>query len=140
MTIENKKKIINFLTSEAGSHDYTINRREAKELGLNINIPNEEEYENIKSIYDDISLELQLNTPFDPFSILLSNNKAEYNIHRILIESVSGGKDVYLSDGTLIRLKMPIINNMPQPLNPNIMQEYIEQIQNIIKFEGWKHE
>ena len=57
-----------------------------------------------------------------------------------MIESVSGGKDVYLSDGTLIRLKMPIINNMPQPLNPNITQEYIEQIQNIIKFEGWKHE
>ena len=134
------KKIINFLTSEAGSHDYTINRREAKELGLNINIPNEEEYENIKSIYDDISLELQLNTPFDPSSILLSNNKAEYNIHRILIESVSGGKDVYFSEGTLIRLKMPMINNMPQPLNPNITQEYIEQIQNIIKFEGWKHE
>lgn len=135
-----QKKIINFLTSEAGSHDYTINRREAKELGLNINIPNEEEYENIKSIYDDISLELQLNTPFDPSSILLSNNKAEYNIHRILIESVSGGKDVYFSEGTLIRLKMPMINNMPQPLNPNITQEYIEQIQNIIKFEGWKHE
>lgn len=135
-----QKKIINFLTSEAGSHNYTINRREAKELGLNINIPNEEEYENIKSIYDDISLELQLNTPFDPSSILLSNNKAEYNIHRILIESVSGGKDVYFSEGTLIRLKMPMINNMPQPLNPNITQEYIEQIQNIIKFEGWKHE
>lgn len=70
MTIENKK-IINFLTSEAGIHDYTINRREAKELGLNINIPNEEEYKNIKSIYDDISLGLQLNIPFDQFSILL---------------------------------------------------------------------
>ena len=135
-----QKKIINFLTSEAGSHDYTINRREAKELGLNINIPNEEEYENIKSIYDDISLELQLNTPFDPSSILLSNNKAEYNIHRILIESVSGGKDVYFSEGTLIRLKMPMINNMPPFVNSNIMQEDIEQIQNIIKFEGWKHE
>lgn len=48
---------------------------------------------------------MQLNTPFDPFSILLYNNKAEYNIHRILIESVSGGKDVYLSDGTLIKIK-----------------------------------
>lgn len=117
-----QKKIINFLTSEAGSHDYTINRREAKELGLNINIPNGEEYENIKSIYDDISLELQLNTPFDSSSILLYNNKVEYSIHRILIESVSGGKDVYLSYGTLIRLKMPIINNISKPLNPNIVK------------------
>lgn len=34
---EKTKKIIAFLCSESGSHDYTINRREAKnELGLNI--------------------------------------------------------------------------------------------------------
>ena len=30
------KAIIDFLCSESGSHDYTINRREAKELGLAI--------------------------------------------------------------------------------------------------------
>ena len=83
---------------------------------------------------------MQLNTPFDPSSILLSNNKSEYNIHRILIESVSGGKDVYFSEGALIRLKMPMINNIPPFSNSKIMQEDIEQIQNIIKFEGWKHE
>ncbi len=35
---------------------------------------------------------------------------------------------------------MPIINNMLPFVNSNIMQEDIEQIQNIIKFEGWKHE
>lgn len=50
------KDIISFLCSDSGSHDYTINRREAKNsLGLNIEKPDDEMYGIIKAIYDDIS-------------------------------------------------------------------------------------
>lgn len=43
------KQIIDFLCSDSGSHDYTINRREAKNtLGLNIIKPDEELYKLIK--------------------------------------------------------------------------------------------
>jgi hypothetical protein len=53
------QQIISFLCSDSGSHDYTINRREAKEsLGLNVEKPSIEEYAIIKKIYDDISDEL----------------------------------------------------------------------------------
>jgi hypothetical protein len=38
------EKIIDFLCSDSGSHDYTINRREAKDLGLNIIKPDEKMY------------------------------------------------------------------------------------------------
>jgi ClpP class serine protease len=31
---DNRKKIISFLSSDSGSHDYTLSRREAKTLGL----------------------------------------------------------------------------------------------------------
>lgn len=53
--IEKVDKIVNFLCSDSGSHDYTINRREAKnELGLVIDKPNDDLYMIIKKIYDDI--------------------------------------------------------------------------------------
>ncbi|KAK6020231.1 hypothetical protein OSTOST_14119, partial [Ostertagia ostertagi] len=42
---DNVPKVISFLCSESGSHDYTIYRKEAKEeLGLNVEKPNEELY------------------------------------------------------------------------------------------------
>lgn len=59
------KKIIAFLCSESGSHDYTINRREAQnELGLNVKKPSPEQYELIKKLYDDINDELLFSKPF----------------------------------------------------------------------------
>src|SRR5262249_44868892 len=36
---ERVEAVIQFLTSESGSHDYTINRREGRELGLKIESP-----------------------------------------------------------------------------------------------------
>ena len=39
-----RKNIIEFLCSDSGSHDYTINRREAERLGLNIEKPSYEFY------------------------------------------------------------------------------------------------
>ena len=41
---EKSEKIIDFLCAESGSHDYTINRREAKEMGLKVETPSEELY------------------------------------------------------------------------------------------------
>ena len=53
--------VIKFLCSESGSHDYTINRREAKiALNLNIQKPTENQYNLIKELYDDFSEELEL--------------------------------------------------------------------------------
>src|SRR5579883_2031384 len=40
-----RKKIIDFLCSESGSHDYTIDRREAKQMGLQVEHPSQALYD-----------------------------------------------------------------------------------------------
>ncbi|MGH8556764.1 MAG: SDH family Clp fold serine proteinase [Methylococcales bacterium] len=64
-------KILAFLCSESGSHDYTINRREGRnELHLPIVTPNTTQYKIIKAIYDDIAQELDFSSPYDPNVVL----------------------------------------------------------------------
>lgn len=82
--IEKEKipKVINFLCSESGSHDYTINRREAKEeLGLNVEKPDDELYAVIKAIYHDIETELQLRNPHNVNLLLAHQSPCQYIIY-----------------------------------------------------------
>ena len=128
-------KIISFLCSDSGSHDYTIYRNEAKDdLGLNIQKPNDEQYSKIKNLFEDIRNELELLQPFNANLVLGANSNSNYICRRALIESINGGTDVYVTDGTLIKN----IQSIPQqsPLPP--IQRTI--IENQMNFEGWKHE
>lgn len=118
---EKIKKIIAFLCSESGSHDYTINRREAREeLGLNIAKPTSEQYTIIKKIYDDINEELMFNTPFQITSI-----NGSYVVRRSLLESISGGSHYFSTEGVVSR---------------GTTQDGRVAIQNQVKFEGWRHD
>ena len=48
-------KIVSFLCSDSGSHDYAIYRNEARdELGLTVEKPNDEQYQKLKAIFEDI--------------------------------------------------------------------------------------
>ncbi|PIB35698.1 serine protease [Reichenbachiella sp. 5M10] len=125
---QNEDEIIKFLCSESGSHDYTINRKEAKNLGLNIEKPSMELYRIIKDIYDDIEKELQMRSPFDPNILLGTSNQNSYQLRRALIESIDYGTDVFLSEGTIIR----------QVVQQQGGQRAI--IQDNRTFEGWKRE
>jgi len=121
-------KVISFLCSESGSHDYTIYRKEAKEeLGLNIEKPDDDLYKVIKEIYQDIENELELRTPYNPNHILnaTTTNTADYQLRRALIESTTGGCDVFVSEGQLGRVTLP---------NGQV------GIQDNRVFEGWKYE
>lgn len=114
------KKIIDFLCSESGSHDYTINRREAqRDLGLNIKQPTDIQYNIIKSIFDDISDELRLTQQFR-----FEDVNGMYIVRRCLLESIVGGSDYFSTEGQVLH-----------PPHPG---------QNIIQhkrlFEGWRHE
>jgi hypothetical protein len=136
------ESLLKFLCGESGSHDYTINRKEAKdELGLSIEEPNESLYKLISSIYDDIAAELELTTPFDPNSYLGAAGTKNYTFPRALIESIAGGSDVFLSEGLLTKTKiqpgMPGMPAMPGiPGMPGIVQELIQDTRS---FEGWRH-
>lgn len=121
-------RIISFLVSESGSHDYTIDRREARdELGLNIIKPDDTLYAIIKSIMDDIRAELELNSRYDPNQLLANNNHVEVELRSGLIESYAGGSHVFITKGNLIK-------------NPQTPQMPFTSIQFDKIFEGWKHE
>ncbi|GHV94190.1 peptidase [Spirochaetia bacterium] len=121
-------KIINFLCSASGSHDYTIHRREARdELGLNIITPSEDLYNIIKDIYDDIRNELQLTSAYNPNQILGAEQNKPYSIKRALLESIIGGGNYFVSDGILTQQMMQI--------QPGMMQQVINDQRT---FEGWR--
>jgi len=124
------EKILSFLCSESGSHDYTIYRQEARdELGLNIESPSEELYAIIKKIYDNIANDLQLTIPYNPNLLLSEQNQVGYNFERALVESVFGGSHRFTSEGRLIKQQI----TLPQ----GIVQDAIQDIRT---FEGWKYE
>jgi len=127
------QQIIAFLCSDSGSHDYTINRREARNsLGLKIETPNTEMYAIIKSIYDSISEELEFNIPFDLGKIAQSGT-GEYTVKRGLIESVEGGCDCFITQG---RLKAVNIDPNQFGLHATMPQQGVQDER---IFEGWKH-
>ena len=119
------EKILNFICSESGSHDYTINRREAKsELGLNVKNPTKDEYKTIKSLFDDFFNELELNNPFTADVFLGNENEKDYSFKRVLIESIYRGSDYCVTEGKLSKIPM-------QQGNIIDSKKY---------FEGWRHE
>lgn len=128
-------KIVSFLCSDSGSHDYAIYRNEARdELGLSIEKPDDEQYSKIKAIFDSVRDELRLLEPFNHNLELGSNTTANYACRRVLLESLEGGTDVYVSKGTLVKTTQTI--NQGHGLPP-INRSAIE---NQLNFEGWKHE
>ncbi len=118
---EKIRKIIDFLCSESGSHDYTINRREAKnDLGLNVIKPTEEQYSIIKKIYSDINDELLFSKPFR-----ITDINGAYCVRRSILESIIGGADFFSTEGEVIRGTLP---------------DGQVAIQNRVDFEGWRHD
>lgn len=122
-------KITAFLCSESGSHDYTINRREARDnLGLKIEKPDDTLYDLIKKIFADIRNELQLNTPYNPTALLGQNNQVDYSLSRCLIESVSNGSHRFISEGILRKTQLQI--------QPGVIKNAIDDQRT---FEGWRY-
>lgn len=126
-------KVIDFLCSESGSHDYTINRREAQEIhGLPIEKPTPALYAIIKDIYKDISNELEFTTTFNPNIQLGTEATGEYSLTRALVESTTGGSHRFMSNGKLFR------TTAPQPIGGAMVP--IEQTIDQRTFEGWTYE
>ncbi len=123
------EKVISFLCTDSGSHDYTINRREAKsELELSIEKPDDELYSNIKALYDDIAEDLKLTEAYDPNSMLGTRQDIDYTLKRGLVESVVGGSYYFASEGRLSKVNVPGPNGNQLALQDNRT------------FEGWRYE
>jgi hypothetical protein len=126
---EKAEKILDFLCSDSGSHDYTIFRREARELGLKVETPSMEQYRIIKDIYDDISGELELTKPYDPVVLLAEKSSEQYILKQALIESVAAGTHYFCRKGVLSKHQLPS--------NQGLVQHGIHDQ---ITFNGWEYE
>lgn len=123
------KRIIDFLCSESGSHDYTINRKEARDLGLPVERPDDTLYRLVKGIYDDMSSELELTDPFDKARLLGNEPEATYQVKRGLIESLACGSHVFATEGAIRIREVQVAEGMTQ----SVIEERKD-------FEGWRHD
>lgn len=124
---KSKKTIINFLCSDSGSHDYAINYKEAKGLGLNVELANESLNELINEWYEIISGELELNNPYNPIFELAESDSKAYKYIRIIMDSIKYGREQFVSKGMLQKTTM--MPGMPG-----------QQISDNRSFEGWEKE
>lgn len=114
---KSKKTIINFLCSDSGSHDYAINYKEAKELGLNVELANESLNVLINEWYEIISGELELNNPYNPIFELAESNSKAYKYIRVIMDSIKYGREQFVSKGMLQKTtRMP---GMPEQISDN---------------------
>lgn len=123
---ERVKLITDFLCGESGSHDYTINRREASELGLEVNKPSDSFYNTLREIQASYANELKLSEPFNPLSILGNNaqdESASYSLPRGLIEGTVDRHFHFITEGVVSSVET---------------SEGGGTVANQITFEGWK--
>ncbi len=124
---QKKKRLIAVLCTEAGSHDYTINWREAKgELGLPVEAARPDVARLLTRIYADIRHELELLNPFEPAVLLGTNPHASYACKQALIESVGGGSHAFVKEGTVTKT--------------SASSDHQPGFQHHATFHGWKHE
>ena len=122
-------RILRFLCSESGSHDYTITRQEARDgLGLPVERPDDILYGIIRIIQQDFAAELELQLAYDPNVVLGGANVAAYVFKRAVIESVAGGSHAFVTEGTLTRQQIQI--------QPGVIQNAITDNRT---FDGWRH-
>jgi hypothetical protein len=121
--------IIKFLCSDSGSHDHSINRREARELGLNVENPSADFYKLLRAVQVSYSDELKLGEPFNPDTVLAGNPTVNYSVPRALIESTVHGSHQFISEGILTAISMT-----PPAGPPQI------GIQDKRTFEAWRKE
>jgi Serine dehydrogenase proteinase len=125
---ENKiQRIIDFLCAESGSHDYTINRREARDLGLIIETPSSEFYTQLNGLHKSFRDELRLLEPYDPYNVLGTSQRADYSFPRAIIESCNVGCHQFVSEGILMKMEIPTPSG--------ILQHAVNDHR---KFDGWR--
>ena len=103
------KKVLDFLCSESGSHDFAIYRQEARDgLGLKIETPTDPEYALIRDLHKSFSTEMRLGEPLNPEVELAGKPTTKYVYLRAIIESSAGGSDQYKSEGTYARQQIQV--------------------------------
>lgn len=125
-----KDAILNFLCSDSGSHDYTINGIEAlNELNLPVEAPVPHFYRVIKELDDSFANQLKLREPLDLQLELGDARSLNYEFRRACVESVNAGAHTVVTAGVLSRHRIEAPNGTDA-----------EEITDERTFDGWRHE
>jgi len=131
--------IIETLTEKIYSHGHAVGRKEAQEIGLPVEIPNDELETVLWNLYLEYEKILRLNEPLDPLITLFG--KEEEHLEKIPIAIIESENKLHIFD-IQIDLKRkrqippnPQINvNVGLNLPPNIRPEDIpQQVQQILQ-------
>ncbi|MFP3131600.1 MAG: hypothetical protein RXR51_08515 [Nitrososphaeria archaeon] len=146
LTSRNKKldeskinTIVEMLTEKIYSHGHAISRKEAQELGLPVEIPEEPLEDAIWSLYLEYERFLQLTDPLDPLVIL--TGKEEEHIEQIPIAIIESENKTHVFTTKIdFKRKRQVPSNLQINLNlglnlpPNIKPEEIpRQAQQILQ-------
>src|SRR6266851_7571 len=82
-------KIVDTLTKELLSHDYTISRREARDIGLNVAEPDARSGEAIMQLYREYEADLHLLEPYNPDLELGQEQTKTVVLERAYIETTA---------------------------------------------------
>jgi Serine dehydrogenase proteinase len=125
---EKVNKIIDFLCADSGSHDYTINRREAAELGLKVEKPTTEFYSVLRNLHATVVADLRLREPFILETIAAGTTfgtSVPYVACRGLIESTDLAYE-FATVGQVTPVQVPVGNTFGVGFN------------DARSFEGWR--
>ncbi len=125
------KKIIDFLCSESGSHDYTINRREAEALGIKIEKCSTLLYGALQKLSNSYTQQMELRNSQNPAAAMTTHahrahetggKPTRYTHTRAILESVHHGAHHYVSEGVL---EVTATGNQ-------------RTVQDVRQYDGWK--
>lgn len=102
-----REKIIKELTGDICIHNYPITRDEAKELGLNIDIPDIITEKDIWNLYECYSEEMELLIPFNPLEILKNKQVEKFELTAAFIESEK------IINNFLFKGEVKLVNGLP---------------------------
>ncbi|MBU4321388.1 MAG: hypothetical protein KJ739_09930 [Nitrospinae bacterium] len=106
------KKIIKEITGDITIHAYPIDRDEAKELGLKVDIPKNSVEQLMWQLYEEYSVPMKLGQPFQPNELLAGKDMAEIKQAAAYIESM-GFSHQFIFTGKVhktIRDNKPVID------------------------------
>ena len=122
-------QIVEFLCSASGSHDYTINRREASTLGLPVEKCSDTLYPTLRAVMGSLSEQMRLREPLQVSNFAAAIGTVDYQYVRAVIESVDHSGHHFLSVG---RMETTEFAN---PEHPGIRQTAVQDNRT---FEGWR--
>jgi hypothetical protein len=135
--IHSQSRNIATLTVGMYSHQHIINRKEAKDIGLNVTIADKATDSLLWSLFDSYSTEMQLEQPFAPAQMLTAPaGTVHINATQAFVESI-GKTDAFVSEGTVSRSPQPMFQLPPGiQVPPQLAAQ--AQIAVQFNFQGWR--